>query len=115
MATPLQTVKNQFGSKEALVEKLVPLLARADGESDKAFVERLLRVPNAKLIRLLARESKVRDKFGGKSALVDTLAGLRAAGGKIDGDWKKRATEFSTGKLLSLHGPLAKKAPSAKK
>ena len=107
MATPLQTVKSLHGSKEDLVKKLVPLVERQAEETDTALQDRLLRVPNSKLVRLLARETSLRDKFGTREALVDAIIGLRA-GVKLDADYRTRALKLGTGRLLSLHRDLAR-------
>ena len=57
MATPLQTVKEKFGSKEQLVSQLVSKLEALEGESKDDFKARLLTVSNRKLLRLYARNS----------------------------------------------------------
>ena len=57
MATPLQTVKEKFGSKEQLVSQLVAKLQPLEGESKDEFKARLLTVSNRKLLRLQARNS----------------------------------------------------------
>lgn len=105
MATPLQTVKSQFGSKEELVKKLVPLVERQTDESDAALQDRLLRVPNGKLLRLWTRENTLRTKFGTREALVAKLAELRGA----DAAWRTKALTLGTGRLLSMHQALARK------
>lgn len=114
MSTPLQTVKSEHGSKEALVDKLVPLLDRQPDEAEPAFRERLLRVPNSKLLRLWEREQTVRSRFGSREALVDAIIELRAAQGlRPDADYRRKILTRSTGQLLSIHRGLKKKAPSA--
>lgn len=110
MATPLQTVNSQFGTKEELVKKLVPLVERNADESDSALADRLLRVPNSKLLRLWTRETTLRSKFGTREALVDAVAKLRSTNGTIDADYKVKAGKLGTGRLLSMHKSLAKAA-----
>jgi hypothetical protein len=100
MASPLQTVKSRFGSKEALVEKVAPLLDRKPDETEAELRERLLRVSNKKLLRLLAREEELRARFGSREALVDQVTQQRA--GRDDADLKKKLQGHSTGRLLSL-------------
>ncbi len=113
MATPNQTVKSEFGSKEALVDKLVPLLDRKADESDAAFRERLLHVSNAKLLRLWQREQSLRSKHGSRESLVDKIVELRAGGQKADADYRKKILGLSTGRLLSLHDGFARGAKKA--
>ena len=100
MSTPLHTVKNDFGSKEALVEKLVPLLDRQDSESDGEFKERLMRVSNRKLLRLWEREQTLREKFTNREQLVDQL--VEAQLGRSDTELRNRLLGLSTGRLLSM-------------
>ena len=100
MSTPLHTVKSDFGSKEALVEKLLPLLDRNAGEGDSEFRERLLRVSNGKLLRLWSREQDLKARFGGREALIDKLVESRL--GRTDADYRQKLAGLSTGRLLSM-------------
>ena len=56
MATPLQTVKEKFGSKEKLVSQLITHLKANDGESKDEFKKRLMTVSNRKLLKLMDRQ-----------------------------------------------------------
>lgn len=109
MATPLERVKSEFGSKEDLVGKLAPLLARTADESEEDFRERLLRVSNAKLLRLWDRESTLRETFGSREKLVDAVVELHAG----DADFRTRMLNLSTGRLLDMHATAAKAARRA--
>ena len=100
MSTPLHTAKNDFGSKEALVEKLVPLLDRQDSESDGEFKERLMRVSNRKLLRLWEREQNLRENFTNREQLVDEI--VQAKLGRSDTELRNSLLGLSTGRLLSL-------------
>ena len=71
MSTPLHTVKEQFGSKEALVGQLIPLLEKDEGESETEFKERLLRVSNRMLLRLWNREQTLKSAYGDRAGLID--------------------------------------------
>ena len=107
MATPLHTVKTEFGSKEALVDALIPQLDRGADESDQDFKERLMRVSNRKLLTLLKREQDVRSAFGSREKLVDQIVALRT---DSDAGLRDRLLSQSTGRLLSMHSGLAKNA-----
>ncbi|MFN3198602.1 MAG: hypothetical protein ACE366_09355 [Bradymonadia bacterium] len=109
MATPLQQVKNEFGSKEALVDKLLPMLDKGAEEDNAEFKARLVRVSNAKLLRLWHRENNLRDKFGSREALVDKIVELKTAG-KGNADYRRKLLGQSTGRLLNLHSSLARAA-----
>jgi hypothetical protein len=108
MASPLQIIKDRFGSKEALVDKVLPLLDRNEGETDTDFRERLLRVSNNKLLRLLEQEETLRRDFGTRAALADKLT-LLSTGGLMDADLNKRLAQQSTGRLLGRYSVLARK------
>ena len=113
MSTPLHTVKDKFGSKEALVDKLVPLLDRREDESDAEFKERLLRVSNRKLLRLLDRVESVRDRFGSRDKLVDSIIELKGVKGQNADDQRRSLTGQGTGRLLSAHWGLTRAAKRA--
>ena len=105
MATPLETVKNQHGSKANLVNTLLPLLDRDADETEAEFKERLSLVSNAKLLRLLARTKSVKDGFGSREVLADKIVAL--SGG--DADFKNKIMGFTTGRLLDMHKVLSRK------
>ena len=107
MATPLHTVKEQFGSKEALVAKLVPIVERGAGESDADLSERLLRVSNRKLLRLWTRQETLSAGAGSRDALVDKI--VMAKLGRADAELKAKLLGYSTGRLLSIEWGLDRK------
>lgn len=108
-ATPLQIVKEKFGSKDKLVEALTGLLEPADGESKEDFSERLKRVANAKLLHLHGVGEKVKT-LGGKDAVAKKVAELMGHG--KDADFVTKLGTRSMSSLLDMHGRLsrAKKA-----
>lgn len=106
MSSPLHTVKSEFGSKDALVDKLMPLLDRLPDESEEEFKDRLMRVSNRKLLRLWAREQDLRARFGSREALVDKIVELKGA----DAEVRRKLLEQGTGRLLSMHWGLARSA-----
>ena len=55
MTTPLQTVKEKYGSKEKLVSQLITHLKPVEGESKDEFQKRLMTVSNRKLLKLMDR------------------------------------------------------------
>ncbi len=106
MATPLHTVKTEFGSKEALVEALMPQLDRGADESEQDFKERLMRVSNRKLLTLHQREKTLRTTFGSREGLVDQIIGLQT---DADAGQRDRLIGQSTGRLMALHAGLVAK------
>ncbi len=111
MASPLLTVKKQFpatrreDSKEALVEKLLPILDRDPDESEGEFKDRLMRVSNKKLLRLQAREETLRTRFNSRERLVDEIVKLKM--GRDDADYRHKLQSMKTGRLLDLHRSLS--------
>ncbi len=106
MATPFQTVKNQHESKDALVQKLLPILTRKAEESEAQFKDRLLRVSNKKLLTLLKREETLKAKYGSREALATEIVERRANGGKPDIDLRTKLLGYSTGRLLDMRANL---------
>ncbi|MBI3074573.1 MAG: hypothetical protein HYY84_20865 [Deltaproteobacteria bacterium] len=97
--TPVQIVRERFGSKEKLVGELVGTLERPEGESDEDFKARLLRVTNAQLLRLHAVETRVREQFGSKEKLADAVYAQRRKG-KADKDFRARLSGLRNAQLL---------------
>ncbi len=109
MSTPLQTVKSVHGDKAALVDKLLPLADRHSDETEAEFKERLLRISNQKLLRMLDRVEDVKARFGSREALVDKIVAFETAG-KGDADRRQKLLTLSIGRLVDLHDVLAKRA-----
>ncbi len=64
--SPLQVVKETFGSKDKLVDAIVGMADRGDESADELRT-RLTSASNAKLLRLHAALAETRDRFGGKA------------------------------------------------
>lgn len=96
--SPLARVKEEFGGKDKLVDKLVGLVDAGD-ESKDDLRRRLLGAANSKLLRLHVVATKVKEQGG-----HDKLAAAAAAGvghGK-DKDFVTKLTSFSNGRLVDL-------------
>lgn len=104
--SPLQQVRDQFGSKESLVERLLPLVDRlvAD-EADADFARRLGNASNKQLLRMWAVEAAVKEQFGTRDALVDAI--VQAKFGKPNADYRASLTRLTKARLLDLHRQLA--------
>lgn len=87
--SPLQIVKDKFGSKKDLATKLAETLEPAEGETKEQLVERLSLVSNAKLLHLHALSEKVA-AHGGRDGLVAKLAA--AEGKSNDKDYLAKLT-----------------------
>lgn len=94
--SPLQIVKDKFGSKQELATKLADMLEAEEDESKEEHVERLGRVSNAKLLHLHDLAEKVADK-GGREGLTTKIAA--AAGKSNDKDFIASLDKRSLGWL----------------
>jgi hypothetical protein len=121
--TPLARVKETFGDKE----KLVAALEKLTG--DDLWVKRtneskgLAHVSNAKLLKLHATFTEVKEKFGTREKLIDAILELEKR--TKDAGYKQRLSAWpvprlydaykSTAKRLAPPKPAAAKAAPAKK
>ncbi|MBI5488419.1 MAG: hypothetical protein HY905_13885 [Deltaproteobacteria bacterium] len=110
--SPLQQVKDRFGSKEALVKELSVLAEKTD-----LFVKRfnetkgLERVSNLKLLRLRRIAAEVQEKFETRAKLVDALVELQ--GRAKDADYKKHFDKHTLGRLLDVYRVAERRAKRA--
>ena len=110
--SPLQTVKDEHGDKEKLVDKLVDMVDRGEVEKDD-FRGRLLAMANSKLLRLHRVHSELKERFGNKDQLIDAIAGLlnRAK----DKDYVAKLQSWTPVRLLDLLQTAEKRAKKAEK
>lgn len=95
---PLAQVKDKFGGKDKLVEKLVGLIET--DETKDALRERLLSVSNTKLLRLHEAASLVKEKYQSHGKMADAAAA--ALGRSKDKDYVAKLGTLSTKKLLDV-------------
>jgi len=100
---PLARVKDEFGDKKTLVDKVAALVPRPADETRDQFKGRLSRLPNARLLRLFEAETRVKDEFGGRAKLVDALYALARPTGRVDRPYKDRLATYTAPRLLDLH------------
>ena len=106
--TPLARVKDEFGGKDKLVDKIVGVLDSGD-ESRDDLRKRLLGVSNTKLIRLHLVATKTKEA-GGHDKLVTATA--ESQGRAKDKDYVSKLSGLSNARLLDLKG--VAKDPAAK-
>lgn len=101
MATksPLATVKDEFGGKDKLVDKIVGLLGSSEEESKDDLRKRLLGAANGKLIRLHRLASELKEA-GGRDKLTTSVA--TELGRAKDKDYVEKLGSYSTGRLLDV-------------
>ncbi|WP_437946804.1 hypothetical protein WME98_38875 [Sorangium sp. So ce296] len=112
---PLAIVKERFGDKAKLVEALKGLanedlwLGRVS--TDRGGSKGLEHVSNAKLLRLHATFSMVKEKFGTRAKLIDeTLAVLNRS---KDQGYRKRLEAYPVPRLYDLYQSASKRAKAA--
>jgi len=122
--SPLSRVKDEFGGKDKLVDKIVGVLDAGDLSKDD-LRKKLLGVANGKLIRLHAVATRTKEA-GGHDKLAATIADKLKRG--KDKDYVNKLGEYSNGRLLDMltvaeraqaaavaaAKPVVKRAPSAK-
>ena len=106
-ASPLARVKEEFGGKDKLVDKIVGLLGSEAGESKDDLRKRLLGAANKKLIRLHGIATSVKE-HGGHDKLVDATAARM--GRAKDKDYVEKLGTFSNGRLLDVLGAADQRA-----
>src|SRR5256885_13668716 len=100
--SPLSRTKDDHGTKEKLVDKLVTLLGQIRKvEEDKDELKaRLLASSNKKLLRLMEVGSEIREKYGSVDKLADAAAG--ALGKAKDAPFVAKLKALTPGKLLDM-------------
>lgn len=108
--TPLQIVKDQYGSKDKLVDAVVALVERDEGESEDEHRKRLKYVSNAKLLHLvgLAESAKA---LGGREGMIAKVLELK--GQPKDHEYSDRLKRLELGRLVDLTQGLLRAAKKA--
>jgi hypothetical protein len=96
--SPLARVKEEFGGKDKLVDKLVGLVDAGE-ESKDDLRKRLLGAANSKLLRLHTVATKVKER-GGHDKLA--VAAADSVGHAKDKDFVTKLESFSNGRLVDM-------------
>jgi len=107
--SPLARVKEEFGGKDKLVDKIVGVLDSGD-ESKDELRKRLLGVSNTKLVRLFSVATKTK-QAGGHDKLVSTAA--EKLNRAKDKDYVAKLDEYSDGRLLDVVESAARRSGAA--
>jgi hypothetical protein len=111
--TPLAIVKEKFGDKEKLVASLEKLT------SDDLWVARtnkdkgLAHVSNAKLLRLHALFTEVKEKFGTREKLIDAILELEKR--TKDAGLRQQLSAWPVPRLYDTYKSIAKRIGAAAK
>ena len=95
---PLARVKEEFGGKDKLVDKIVGVLDSGD-ESKDELRKRLLGVSNTKLIRLFSVATKTKQAGGHDKLVATTAEKLKRS---KDKDYVAKLEDYSNGRLLDV-------------
>jgi hypothetical protein len=98
--SPLERVKEEFGGKDKLVDKIVGVLDSGD-ESKDELRKRLLGVANGKLIRLHGVATRTKQAGGHDKLAAEAADKL---GRPKDKDYLAKLESFSNGRLIDILG-----------
>jgi hypothetical protein len=115
MKNPLALVKEKFGDKAKLVEALKAVATEelwvGRTAADRGKDRGLEHVSNAKLLKLHATFSEVKEKFGTRAKLIDEI--LSAEGRSKDADLRKRLETQPVPRLYDRYKGAKKRAKAA--
>ena len=109
-STPLGVVKEKFGEKAKLVEALEKLTGEALWVSRTNKEKGLAHVSNAKLLRLHATFTTVKEKFGTREKLIDAILDLEKR--SKDTGLRQRLLEWPVPRLYDAYKSAAKRHAS---
>ncbi len=107
---PMQIVKEQFGSKDKLIETVAELVGK-DKDEISDLKESLRGSANAKLLRLHERMTEIQQRWGGVDELVEEI--LSRLKRTRDEEYRESLLRKSPGRLLDLMGRLEKRGRAA--
>jgi hypothetical protein len=105
--TPLAIMKEQFGEKSKLVEALEKLTGDALWVSRTNKSKGLAHVSNAKLLRLHATFTAVKEKFGTRDKLIDAILEIEKR--SKDAGYRSRLAEWPVPRLFDAYKSAAKR------
>ncbi len=113
MATksPLTTVKEKFGEKAKLVDALEKLTGESLWVSRTNKDKGLAHVSNAKLLRLHALFTVVKEKFGTREKLIDAILDLEKR--SKDAGLRQKLSEWPVPRLFDTYKATAKRHAAA--
>jgi hypothetical protein len=109
--TPLALMKDKFGDKAKLVEALEKLAGESLWLARVNTNKGLAHVSNAKLLRLHATFSEVKEKFGTREKLVDAVLELEKR--TKDAGFRARLLEWPVPRLFDAYKSAKKRSGAA--
>jgi hypothetical protein len=104
--TPLQIVKDRFGTKNELIDAVVAVVERDEGETEADHKKRLKLVSNAKLLHLLGVAEQAKT-LGGRDGMIEKI--LARKGQPKDHEYRDALKRMSLGRLVDLTQSLSRK------
>jgi len=106
--TPLAEVKERFGSKENLIKELRQLFDKTDLFENRLNPDKgLVRVANAKLLKLYDIAGEVKERFSTRAKLTEDL--LRMLGRQKDEQYKSSLGKWGLPRLWDFYKRIARK------
>ncbi|MCA9517072.1 MAG: hypothetical protein KC635_19150 [Myxococcales bacterium] len=96
--SPKKQLEKAHGTRGDLIAAILPLVGGGDDTKKK-----LGGATNKKLLRIYAVGREVKDKFGGKSGLIDAIAKLQFGGKAPNEGWRDKMEGFTVKRLLDHH------------
>ncbi len=97
--SPMQKVKDSFGSKEKLAQAVLDLFKQVKEEQED-LKDRLMTAANTQLLRLHEIGTQVKDRFGSKEKLVEHVLTLQ---NRIkDAGYREKLSGLSLPRLMDL-------------
>lgn len=96
--TPKQKVEKQFGSKSALVDKILAMYDAPDGSRAK-----LMQTANSKLVTHLHNTERMQKQFGTRDGTITAILALRYPKGNAPDGEKAKLEKFSPWRLMDAH------------
>jgi hypothetical protein len=108
--SPLARQKDEFGSKEKLVDRVVQLLSSItkSDEDKEGLKQRLLAASNAKLLRLADVGGQIKERFGSLDKLAEETA--KALGRAKDAPYVAKLKGLTPTRLFDLFRAAEKRA-----
>lgn len=112
--SPLARQKEEHGTKEKLVDRVIALLGQitTQDEDKDELKARLLAASNKKLLRLFEVGSEIKDKFGSLEKLAEATA--KVLGRAKDAPYVAKLKTLTPGKLLDAYRSAEKREKRAK-
>lgn len=98
--SPLERVRDEHGSKEELVEKVLDIIDVPEDEDPLDVEERISTASNQKLLRLWDYHELIEDQFGSKQGLIDKITTAKFPGGNPD--FAEKLEDYTLPRLVGL-------------